>query len=197
MLAWSAGALPDPTGSQAPAMAGRGRRYGAEDGGGKGPGRPGAHPGYSGEVGWSGGAPTVMNFGQRRAQVRRGIRGRRWRFRVVEVDSSCGEEEEGVAELPGKSAELGEASSSGGRRRPWRHLQVVLREREPEREREMGESEGVVVASRRAPRWPGGSRRWRWRWPGASHAAAPCSQRRRQPAFCKKPPRHWRFLWNV
>jgi hypothetical protein len=45
-------------------MAGRGRRYGAEDGGEKGPGGPGAHPGYSGEVGWSRGAPAAMNFGR-------------------------------------------------------------------------------------------------------------------------------------
>jgi hypothetical protein len=64
-LAWSAGALPSPTGSQAPAMAGRGRRYGARDRGEKGQDGPGAHQAHSGEVGWSEGVPAATNFGRR------------------------------------------------------------------------------------------------------------------------------------
>jgi hypothetical protein len=83
-----------------------------------------------------------------------------------------------VAELHGKSAELGAASSSGGRRRPWRALQVTGRkhgETEPGREKGKGGSsswrrwglQGVVSALT----WQAGGGR---RWPESLHAGALC-----------------------
>jgi hypothetical protein len=72
----------------------------------------------AGEVGrWRIGAAELGHL--------RGRRRCRWRFRARPVDSSRGEEEEEVAELLSKSAELEAAPSSGGRWRLWRRAQLL------------------------------------------------------------------------
>jgi hypothetical protein len=73
-LARSAGQRPRPTGSQAPAAASHGGRYGAEEGGGKGADGPGAHREPAGGVGFAGGWSETTNFGGGGARFRRGIR---------------------------------------------------------------------------------------------------------------------------
>jgi hypothetical protein len=73
-LARSAGALPSLTGSQAPAGAGRRRRYGAREGKGRGPGGPQAHRGTAGEVGLAGGWPVAVESTMEARRSGEGIR---------------------------------------------------------------------------------------------------------------------------
>jgi hypothetical protein len=73
-LAWSAGQRPRPTGSQASPAAGHGGGYSAEEGGGKGAARLGAHREPAGGVGLAGGWPAAMNLAVEELSFRRGIR---------------------------------------------------------------------------------------------------------------------------
>jgi hypothetical protein len=60
------------TGSQSPARAGRGRRFGARNGGGKGPGGPGAHHEVADVLSLSGEGRLAGDFCGGGARVRRG-----------------------------------------------------------------------------------------------------------------------------
>jgi hypothetical protein len=130
----------------------------------------------------------------RRRGRRRGIWGgggqnlqgkrRPWRLLSgLRLDSCCGEEEDGQAEVHGQSAELGAAPSGGGRQRPWQRARS-LRAFSWERERSKpggGKKDGEVAWHRGES--PGGhliARKQRWqarggrRWSYVGHVGACC-----------------------